>query len=210
MQRHRRLDLRDVGIDRKDIHEARIICDAEVAEPVTARLSTPAKAFQLRAARYMVGAISAVPAQAAHVKARSRRRLGTRKPPEKREEHEKPDYMQRPVLAGGWRPCASVPDSREKPGPAVDKGIVGHRRGPIDWVAPKFPLTLACVGIAHEFRAVLADPNQIPPVGLAHHVHEADAFVVGTPFANLVGPTKVFYAFRSPSCLGHARLAPKP
>ena len=101
MQRHRRLDLRDVGIDRKDIHEARIICDAEVDEPVTARLSTPAKAFQLRAARYMVGAISAVPAQAAHVKARSRRRLGTRKPPEKREEHEKPDYMQRPVLAGG-------------------------------------------------------------------------------------------------------------
>jgi hypothetical protein len=48
MQRHRRLDLRDVGIDRKDIHEARIICDAEVAEPITARLSTPAKAFQLR------------------------------------------------------------------------------------------------------------------------------------------------------------------
>jgi hypothetical protein len=43
MQRHRRLDLRDVGIDRKDIHEARIIRDAEVAEPVTARLSTPAK-----------------------------------------------------------------------------------------------------------------------------------------------------------------------
>jgi hypothetical protein len=54
-----------------------------------------------------------------------------------------------------------------------------------------------------------ADPNQIRPVGMAHHVNVADAFFPA-PFAYLVTPTKVFYVFRSPTCLGHARFGPKP